>query len=120
MVQESSRHCAVEVKPSVGGDGQPSDIASRVMERSPAFRPVVNDQCPEGQIIVLATPVSLASEKYRRLYENYGARAVSLPAAMFSPAIRSFASMQEEPSGRVWENNRVSSAALIIAVSRSE
>ena len=44
----------------------------------PALK-LAHDQCPEGRILVLATPVSLASEKYRRLYENYGEHAVSLP-----------------------------------------
>ena len=49
-----------------------------IVGMEPALK-LAHDQCPEGRIIVLATPVSLASEKYRRLYENYGARAVSLP-----------------------------------------
>ena len=44
----------------------------------PALK-LAHDQCPEGQILVLATPVSLASEKYHRLYNSYGERAVSLP-----------------------------------------
>lgn len=53
-----------------------SDLIIIGME--PALK-LAHDQCPEGRILVLATPVSLASEKYRRLYENYGERAVSLP-----------------------------------------
>lgn len=49
-----------------------------IIGMEPALK-LAHDQCPEGRILVLATPVSLASEKYRRLYENYGAHAVSLP-----------------------------------------
>ena len=49
-----------------------------IVGMEPALK-LAHDQCPEGRILVLATPVSLASEKYRRLYENYGERAVSLP-----------------------------------------
>lgn len=49
-----------------------------IIGMEPALK-LAHDQCPEGRILVLATPVSLASEKYRRLYENYGSRAVSLP-----------------------------------------
>lgn len=49
-----------------------------IVGMEPALK-LAHDQCPEGRILVLATPVSLASEKYRRLYENYGEHAVSLP-----------------------------------------
>ena len=49
-----------------------------IIGMEPALK-LAHDQCPEGRILVLATPVSLASEKYRRLYENYGEHAVSLP-----------------------------------------
>ena len=49
-----------------------------IIGMEPALK-LAHDQCPEGTILVLATPVSLASEKYRRLYENYGEHAVSLP-----------------------------------------
>ena len=49
-----------------------------IIGMEPALK-LAHDQCPEGDILVLATPVSLASEKYRRLYENYGEHAVSLP-----------------------------------------
>lgn len=49
-----------------------------IIGMEPALK-LAHDQCPQGRILVLATPVSLASEKYRRLYENYGAHAVSLP-----------------------------------------
>ena len=49
-----------------------------IIGMEPALK-LAHDQCPEGQILVLATSVSLASEKYRRLYENYGEHAVSLP-----------------------------------------
>lgn len=49
-----------------------------IIGMEPALK-LAHDQCPEGQILVLATPVSLASEKYRLLYENYGEHAVSLP-----------------------------------------
>lgn len=49
-----------------------------IVGMEPALK-LAHDQCPEGRILVLATPVSLASEKFRRLYENYGEHAVSLP-----------------------------------------
>ena len=49
-----------------------------IIGMEPALK-LAHDQCPEGQILVLATPVSLASQKYRLLYENYGEHAVSLP-----------------------------------------
>ena len=49
-----------------------------IIGMEPALK-LAHDQCPEGQILVLATPVSLASEKYHRLYNSYGERAVSLP-----------------------------------------
>ncbi|MBO4836157.1 MAG: glutamate racemase [Clostridia bacterium] len=49
-----------------------------IIGMEPALK-LAHDQCPTGQILVLATPVSLGSEKYRRLYENYGERAVSIP-----------------------------------------
>ncbi|MBQ9198012.1 MAG: glutamate racemase [Clostridia bacterium] len=49
-----------------------------IVGMEPALK-LAHDQCPEGRILVLATPVSLASQKYRRLYENYGEHAVSLP-----------------------------------------
>ena len=49
-----------------------------IIGMEPALK-LAHDRCPEGRILVLATPVSLASEKYRRLYENYGEHAVSLP-----------------------------------------
>lgn len=49
-----------------------------IIGMEPALK-LAHDLCPSGQILVLATPVSLASEKYRRLYENYGDRAVSIP-----------------------------------------
>ena len=48
-----------------------------IIGMEPALK-LAHDQCPEGQILVLATPVSLASEKYHRLYNSYGERAVSL------------------------------------------
>lgn len=49
-----------------------------IVGMEPALK-LAHDQCPEGRILVLATPVSLASEKYRRLYESYGEHAISLP-----------------------------------------
>lgn len=49
-----------------------------IIGMEPALK-LAHDRCPDGQILVLATPVSLASEKYRRLYSCYGERAVSLP-----------------------------------------
>jgi len=49
-----------------------------IIGMEPALK-LAHDQCPQGRILVLATPVSLASEKYRRLYESYGEHAVSLP-----------------------------------------
>ena len=49
-----------------------------IVGMEPALK-LAHDQCPEGRILVLATPVSLASQKYRRLYESYGEHAVSLP-----------------------------------------
>ena len=49
-----------------------------IIGMEPALK-LAHDQCPEGQILVLATPVSLASQKYRLLYENYGEHAISLP-----------------------------------------
>ena len=49
-----------------------------IIGMEPALK-LAHDQRPAGRILVLATPVSLASQKYRRLYENYGEHAVSLP-----------------------------------------
>jgi len=49
-----------------------------IIGMEPALK-LAHDQCPDGRILVLATPVSLASQKYRRLYESYGEHAVSLP-----------------------------------------
>ena len=77
-----------------------------IIGMEPALK-LAHDQCPEGEIAVLATPVSLASEKYRRLYENYGERAVSLPCPglmefvergdVNSPALRAYLSEKLAP-----------------------
>ena len=61
-----------------------------IIGMEPALK-LAHDQCPEGQILVLATPVSLASEKYHRLYNSYGERAVSLPC----PGLMEFAERGE-------------------------
>ena len=49
-----------------------------IIGMEPALK-LAHDLCPKGQILVFATPVSLSSAKYRRLYESYGERAVSMP-----------------------------------------
>lgn len=67
-----------------------------IVGMEPALK-LAHDQCPEGRILVLATPVSLASEKYRRLYENYGERAVSLPC----PGLMEFVERGDTDSNEV-------------------
>jgi len=49
-----------------------------IIGMEPALK-LAHDLRPEGDILVLATPVSLSSEKYRRLYTAYGEHAHSLP-----------------------------------------
>lgn len=49
-----------------------------IVGMEPALK-LAHDHCPQGDILVLATPVSLASRKYQLLYEAYGEHAVSLP-----------------------------------------
>ncbi|MBQ7455859.1 MAG: glutamate racemase [Clostridia bacterium] len=77
-----------------------------IIGMEPALK-LAHDQCPAGEIVVMATPVSLASEKYRRLYQNYGERAVSLPCPGLmefvergdtgSPALRAYLSEKLAP-----------------------
>lgn len=49
-----------------------------IIGMEPALK-LAHDLRPEGDILVLATPVSLSSDKYRLLYTAYGAHAHSLP-----------------------------------------
>ncbi len=64
-----------------------------IVGMEPALK-LAHDQCPQGQILVLATPVSLASRKYQTLYESYGEHAVSLPC----PGLMDFAERGEVDS----------------------
>lgn len=49
-----------------------------IIGMEPALK-LAHDLRPEGDILVLATPVSLSSNKYRLLYTAYGEHAYSLP-----------------------------------------
>lgn len=49
-----------------------------IIGMEPALK-LAHDLRPEGDILVLATPVSLSSNKYRLLYTAYGEHAHSLP-----------------------------------------
>jgi len=49
-----------------------------IIGMEPALK-LAHDLRPEGDILVLATPVSLSSDKYRLLYTAYGEHAHSLP-----------------------------------------
>ena len=49
-----------------------------IIGMEPALK-LAHDLRPEGDILVLATPVSLSSNKYRLLYTAYGKNAHSLP-----------------------------------------
>ena len=49
-----------------------------IIGMEPALKPAASIR-REGQVLVLATPGTLGSEKYARLYEKYGTHAVSLP-----------------------------------------
>lgn len=49
-----------------------------IIGMEPALK-LAHDLRPEGDILVLATPVSLSSDKYRQLYTAYGEHAHSLP-----------------------------------------
>ena len=64
-----------------------------IIGMEPALK-LAHDRCPQGQILVLATPVSLASRKYQMLYEAYGEHAVSLPC----PGLMDFAERGEVDS----------------------
>ena len=49
-----------------------------IIGMEPALKPAASIR-RDGQVLVLATPGTLRSEKYARLYAKYGAHAVSLP-----------------------------------------
>ena len=73
-----------------------------IVGMEPALK-LAHDQCPEGRILVLATPVSLASDKYRRLYENYGEHAVSLPCPGLMEFVERGDTDSEELKAYLWD-----------------
>lgn len=49
-----------------------------IIGMEPALK-LAHDLCPSGQLLVMATPVTLSSSKYQRLAQAYGERAIPLP-----------------------------------------
>lgn len=76
-----------------------------IIGMEPALK-LAYDKCPTGQILVLATPVSLSSKKYQTLYEAYGENAVSLAC----PGLMEFAERGEtdSPALRAYLTDRLS------------
>lgn len=90
-----------------------------IVGMEPALK-LAHDHCPEGDILVLATPVSLSSSKYQRLYAAYGKHAVSLPCPglmdfvergdIDSPALKAY--LQEKFAPHL-QNGRAPAAVVL-------